>query len=153
MAINYVKKFLSNEDLHELKNEIGKIEKETSGEIRFCLKLKRAIAERKMTPRQIAIREFYKLGMDKTADKTGVLIFVLFKDKVFEIIADEGINRKINQDKWDIILFQMKTEFSSGNFKAGLEKCLKEIGKILIKEFPIKPGDRNELSNDIVTKK
>lgn len=151
MAINYVKKFLSNEDLNELKNEISKIESQTSGEIRLCLKLKKQFSERNLSYKEIALREFYKLGINKTIDKTGVLVFVLFKDKIFEIIADEGINSKINQDKWDLITFQMKTEFSNGNFKQGLLKCLNEIGKVLIKEFPIKKDDKNELPDEIVT--
>lgn len=151
MAINYVKKFLSNEDLCELKDEISKIESQTSGEIRMCLKLKKQFNERKLTHKQIAIKEFMKLGMNKTKDKTGVLIFVLFKDKIFEIIADEGINSKIKQEKWDLITFQMKTEFSNENYKEGLLKCLKEIGNVLTQEFPRKPGDINELSDDIVT--
>ena len=88
--------------------------------------------------------------MNKTVDKTGVLIFILFEEKKFEIIADEGINSKIHQEKWDLIINHIKTEFSSENYKSGLLKCLNEIGKTLIKEFPVKPGDRNELPNDIV---
>lgn len=150
MALNYIKKYLSKTDLNELKNEIGKIESETSGEIRLCLKLKRGFHERKLAHRELAIKEFFKLEVNKTVDKTGVLIFILFEEKKFEIIADDGINSKIHQEKWDLIINQIKTEFSNGNFKAGLIKCLNEIGKILIKEFPIKPGDRNELPDDIV---
>jgi uncharacterized membrane protein len=151
MAINYIKKFLSNEDLYELKDEIVKIESQTSGELRMCLKLKKQYNEKNLTHKEIAVKEFLKLEMNKTVDKTGVLIFVLFKDKIFEIIADEGINSKINQEKWDFITFQMKTEFSNGNYKIGLLKCLNEIGKVLIKEFPRKQGDKNELPDDIVT--
>lgn len=153
MAINYVKKYLSNEDLYELRNAITGIESRTSGEIRMCLKLKRQYNEQKLSHRAIAIKEFVKLGMDKTEDKTGVLIFVLFKDKVFEIIADEGINSKIKQDKWDLITFQLKTDFSNRNYKTGLLKCINEIGKVLMEEFPIKPGDKNELPDDIVIEK
>jgi uncharacterized membrane protein len=153
MAINYIKKFLSNEDLSELRDEITKIESQTSGEIRMCLRLSKQFSERKLAHRDIALREFHKLEMNKTIDKTGVLIFVLFKDRVFEIIADEGINSKIKQDKWDLITNHMKNEFSSGNYKTGLMKCLNEIGNVLIKEFPIKQSDKNELSDDIITGK
>jgi uncharacterized membrane protein len=150
MALNYIKKYLSKTDLDELKNEISKIESETSGEIRLCLKLKRGFHERKLAYRELALKEFYKLEMNKTVDKTGILIFILFEEKKFEIIADEGINSKIHQGIWDIIINHIKTEFSKGKYKAGLVKCLNEIGKILIKEFPVKPGDKNELPDDIV---
>jgi|WetSurMetagenome_2_1015567.scaffolds.fasta_scaffold31702_4 uncharacterized membrane protein len=150
MAINYIKKFLSKTELEELKNEIGKIESCTSGEIRICFKLKRGFHERKLACRELAIKEFYKLEMQKTLEKTGVLIFILFKERKFEVVADKGINSKINQKTWELITSHLNTEFVQGNFKTGLIKCLNEIKNILIKEFPIKTGDRNELPNDIV---
>lgn len=153
MAINYIKKFLSNGDLEELKEEIKKIESKTSGEIRLCLKLKRNFREKKISYRDLAIREFHKLEMNKTEDKTGVLIYILFVDRVFEIIADEGINEKINQDKWNIIKNHIKNDFSGGKYKEGLIKCMDEIGEVLAKEFPIKQGDKNELPDEIITRK
>jgi uncharacterized membrane protein len=153
MALNYIKKYLSKSDLDELKSEIIKVETDTSGEIRLCLKLKRGFHEKKLTYRELAFKEFYKLEMNKTVDKTGVLIFILFEERKFEIIADEGINSKIHQETWDIIINHIKSEFSNGNYKTGLIKCLNEIGKILIKEFPVKAGDKNELPDNIVIEK
>jgi uncharacterized membrane protein len=150
MTINYIKKYLSKEDLDELKNEISEIESCSSGEIRLCFKLKRGLHERKLNFKELAIKEFHKLGMQKTVDKTGILIFILFKEKKFEIIADEGINSKISIKTWEIITSHLKNEFSHSNYKAGLWKCLNEIKKILVKEFPVKPEDKNELPNDIV---
>ena len=150
MAFNYIKKYLSKAELEELQNEISNIEKFTSGEIRICFKLKKGFHERKLSYRELAFKEFHKLGMHNTKDKTGVLIFILFKDRIFEIIADEGINSKISQDIWNIVINHLKNEFSGGNYKAGLLKCLIEIKNVLVKEFPVKEGDTNELSNDIV---
>lgn len=152
MAINYIRKFLSGQDLDEIKDEIGKIEESTSGEIRMCFKLKRGFHERKLSSRDAAMKEFYKLGMDRTEDKTGVLIYVLFGEKKFEIIADEGINSKIKQETWDVIISHLTTEFSQGNYKAGLMKSLVEIKSVLMAEFPAKFKNENELSNDIVIK-
>jgi len=152
MAINYIKKYLPKSDLEELEKEIGKIEDETSGEIRLCFKLKRGFHERKLSSREAAMKEFYKLGMDRTEEKTGVLIYILFGERKFEIIADEGINSKIKQQTWDLIINHLNTEFSQGNYKTGLLKCLNEIKTILAKEFPAKFTNRNELSDDIVIK-
>jgi uncharacterized membrane protein len=150
MAINYIKKYLSKSDLEELKDEIGKIETHTTGEIRLYFKLKRGFHERNKTFREVAMKVFYKLGMDKTEEKTGVLIFILFKEKKFEIIADEGINSKIKREIWDLIINHLQSEFSQGNYKAGLVKCLNEIKSVLMEEFPVKFKNTNELSNDIV---
>ena len=153
MALNYIKKYLSNSDLDELKHLIGEIETGTTGEVRLCFKLKRGFHQRKTAYKELALKEFYKLGMDKTKDKTGVLIYILFTEKIFEIIADEGINSKITEDTWRLITEHLKTEFSQGNYKTGLIKCLNEIKNVLAKDFPTKPGDGNELPDDIVIEK
>jgi len=150
MAINYIKKYLSNEDLDSITNHIAEIEKFTSGEIRICFKRYTAWADRKLTSRELAIKEFHKLGMQNTKDKTGVLIFVLFKDRKFEVVADKGINDKISEEKWTVITNHLINEFKSGNYKAGIIKSLEEIKEVLAKEFPRKDDDTNELSNDIV---
>lgn len=152
MALNYIKKYLSDSDIAFITDTIAEVESNTSGELRLCLKLKRNIFERKLSPREIAVKEFYKLGMDKTVDKTGVLIFILFDERVFEIIADEGINSKIPDSKWKEISDNIKCEFSKGNYKEGLSNCIKAIGEVLSKEFPKKEGDVNELSNEVIIK-
>ena len=90
--------------------------------------------------------------MDKTEEKSGVLIFILFGERKFEIVADEGINSKIKQETWDLIINHLQTEFSQGNYKSGLIKCLNEIKSVLIADFPVQFKNTNELSNDIVIK-
>ncbi|MFC2092444.1 TPM domain-containing protein [Bacteroidota bacterium] len=150
MPINYIKKFLSKDDLGDIQNEISNVENKTSGEIRLCIKLKRGFHERKYSTREVALREFYKLGMDNTRDKTGVLIFVLFKEKKFEIVADEGINEKISEDTWTKLSSELSSAFSNGYFKNGLLNCITNIGDILVKEFPVKEDDINELPDEIV---
>ncbi|MFZ4590265.1 MAG: TPM domain-containing protein [Ignavibacteria bacterium] len=150
MPINYIKKYLSKEDLDSITNHIAEIEKFTSGEIRICFKKNTAWAERKLTSREMAVKEFHKLGMHNTKDKTGVLLFILFTDRKFEVVADKGINDKISDAKWDVIKNHLISEFKEGNFKTGIFKALDEIKEVLIKEFPRKDDDTNELSNDIV---
>lgn len=150
MKINYIKKYLSNNDLDSIKNHIADIEKFTSGEIRICFKLKSAWSERKVSPREIAIKEFYKLGMHNTKDKTGVLLLILFEERIFEIVADEGINQKISEEKWSAITNHLTSEFKNGNYKNGIIKALDEIKEVLHLEFPKNDDDTNELSNDIV---
>jgi uncharacterized membrane protein len=150
IKLNYIKKYLSKEELDSLSNHIAEIEKFTSGEIRICFKKNTAWAERKLSSREMAVKEFHKLGMHNTKHKTGVLLYILFKDRKFEIVADKGINDKIPAEKWEVIKNHLTNEFKSGNFKSGIIKSLDEIKEVLIKEFPRKDDDINELSNDIV---
>lgn len=152
MPLNYIKKYISSEELDAIKNHIAEIEKFTSGEIRLCFQLRRAWIDRKLTTRDLAMKEFYKLGMEKTKDKTGVLLFILFKERKFEVVADEGINDKISQERWNKITNHLIDEFKAGHFKDGIIKALDEIKDTLMKEFPRKSDDADELSNDIVIK-
>ena len=152
MPINYIKKYISSEELDSIKNHIAKIENYTSGEIRLCFQMRKAWIDRKLSTRELALKEFYKLGMDKTKDKTGVLLFILFKEKKFEVVADEGINDKISQEKWDKITNHLIDEFKCGHFKNGIIKALDEVQEVLMKEFPRNNDDVDELSNDIVIK-
>jgi len=152
MPINYIKKYLSKSDLDDIQETIFDVERKTSGELKLCIKLQRGFHVKKYSTRDVALREFYKLGMDNTRDKTGVLIFILFKERKFEIVADEGINEKIPEDTWSGLSKKLITAFSSEQYKKGLVDCIIEIGDILVKEFPVKEADVNELSDEIIIK-
>ncbi len=150
MFINYIKKYLSKSDLQEIADVIKAIEKTTLGELRLCVKYKTEWHEKKNTSRELAIKEFYKLGMEKTKHRTGVLIMILFKDKKFEIIADEGINSKVDFQSWETFAKELSGHFSSDAFKDGVINLLKSIGSILAKEFPRGEEKDDELPNDVV---
>ncbi|MBN1634705.1 MAG: TPM domain-containing protein [Ignavibacteria bacterium] len=152
MLINYIKKYLSNDDLNQLQSVITETERETSGEIRLCFRLKRNIRERKMSTRDIAIADFFELEMDKTRDGTGVLVYIFFKERLFEIVADKNIYEKIEKSKFDFMVQTMILNFKNKNYIAGIAHCIREIGDVMKKEFPRKPDDLNELPDDIVIK-
>lgn len=151
MYLNYLEGYLTREDFVTIQEKISGIENSTFGEIRLCLKKKRRFKEKKFNPKEFALLEFHKLGMQNTVHKTGILVLIIFEERVFEIIADEGINNKIGQEKWYEISMAMSNEFKKGNYKNGILDCLNEMGEILIKEFP--PAgmrDTNELSDEVV---
>jgi uncharacterized membrane protein len=87
--------------------------------------------------------------MDKTRDKTGVLIFLLLSERKLQIIADEGINSKVENETWQKIADGMVEKFKEGKYLDGLLFGLDEVGKILSAHFPIRPDDINELPNDV----
>lgn len=152
MSSAFLNKFLSSEDLNKISSGISEIEKHTSGELRVCIKNKRGIFQGKYTPRELALNEFFNSGMDRTIDKTGVLIFILFGERKFEIVADEGINSKIPDSKWDSIEQKMTDEFKKENYLNGILQAIDEIGEVLKGEFPPSSDNRDELSNDVIVK-
>lgn len=147
---NIISEFLSDEDLKQIENVLMDLELKTSGELRLCLKKKRGYLETGLTPRELAVNEFYKLGMNETADRTGILFFILFDEHKFEIVADKGINKKIPEKEWQDLSDEIAKNFSENKYKEGIIYMINSVGDVLIKEFPVKEDDVNELSDDIL---
>ncbi len=145
-----VKQYVSEDDLKKIKDKIAEVEKQTRGEIRVSLKDHKGYLEQEMTCWDIALKEFYELGMDRTDEKTGVLIIVIFREHEFSIVADEGVNSKIFRERWDELTDGIKNRFSKGNYCEGLIFAIEEMGKVMAREFPVRKNDRDELSNEII---
>ena len=141
--------YFSDDDFLRISKKIKEMEKITSGEIRVSLKERKPNFSKKST-QQLAEEEFYKLGMNETRDKTGIIIYVLLKEQKFYILADSGINEKVEQSTWDKVRDEMQTHFKIGNFGKGVVIGVEKVGNILAEHFPIKFDDTNELSNKVV---
>ena len=98
---NLIKQMFTTEDLSAIASAIGEAEKTTAGEIRVSIRQKRKWREKKRTIEELARQEFHILGMTKTKERTGILIFLLLEDKKFFILADEGIHTKVEDGTWD----------------------------------------------------
>jgi len=149
---NLIKKLFTKEDLIAIATAIGGAEKTTAGEIRVSIRQKRRWRERKCTIEEMARQEFQLLGMAKTKDRTGILIFLLLEDKKFFILADEGIHTKVEDGVWTKIAGEMSVHFSQSNFRNGIIHGVQSVGNTLSKYFPRKSGDINELTNDVTVR-
>jgi uncharacterized membrane protein len=141
--------FFSDDDFLRISEAIKEAEKITSGEIKVSLKEKRKFSERKKSLKELAAADFARLRMSETRDKTGVLIFLLLSEKMFYILADEGINEKVEQKVWDEVRDKIQEKFTRGHFTDGIILGIREIANILAPYFPIKADDTNEISNAV----
>ena len=141
--------FLDDDELLRISNKIKEAEKTTAGEICVSIKEHKSFTQKRKTVRALAEQEFFKQGVDKTRDKTGILIFILLESRQFYILADAGINSKVKQDTWDAIKAEMEKMFARGQFCSGIMHGIEQVGKILSAHFPIKPDDTNELSDRV----
>ncbi len=143
-------RWLSRNDLLDVKAAIIVAESKTSGEIRVKISGKSLSDISPANARNYAISEFYKEHLHETKDGTGVLILVLPVAKKFEIVADAGINARIPQDSWEKLSSAMGECFKVGHIKTGLILAIEEIGKRLSEHFPRQKDDMNELSDDVL---
>lgn len=144
-----LKKYLSKNDLLALAEKITEVERDTIGEIRVSIVRSRSWRERSLTIEQLALRDFHRLGMQKTNAQTGVLLLVVLYDRQFHIAADRGINDKISAEEWQRISDRLVAKFKEGEYRVGLLQSIDDIGRILIQHFPSHAGDTNELTNSV----
>lgn len=141
--------YFSDDDFLRISEKIKEAELSTSGEIRVAIKENKPLFKLKKSIKDLAEEEFYNLEMDKTRDKTGILLYISLKEKSFQILADAGINQKVKTNTWDDLKEQLQKKFSDGKFSDGIIDAVDGMGKILSEHFPIKPDDVNELSNKV----
>ena len=122
-----------------------------SGEVRFVIEaaLDPSRVWRNDTPRQRALEVFAALGVWDTAANNGVLIYVLLADHDVEIVADRGFNGRVSHDEWQAVCTAMDARFQAGDFESGAVECIRRVGEIVARHFPVQPGERNpdELPN------
>jgi uncharacterized membrane protein len=145
-----MKKYLTKEHLHELSASISEAERNTSGQIRVVLRHRRHWNERKLSLHDLAMKEFFRLKMERTRDRTGVLILLLFSERKFHVLADEGIHAKVPDGTWEKVAEKMSGHFKGGKFVAGISEAIRAVGAELARHFPRRSDGTNELPNDIV---
>ena len=136
--------FLAQLDQQKITDAIAAAELQTSGEIRVHVQPK-APGE----IRQVAERTFERLGMTKTALRTGVLLFIACEEQRFVILGDQGINERVPAGFWDEIAAKLTIRFQAGEYTVGIAEAIHSAGEELRAFFPRSEADVNELANDI----
>jgi uncharacterized membrane protein len=137
-------KFFSKEQQNQILASVREAEEATSGEIRVHIETS--------CPEDVLDRAawiFKKLGMNKTAERNGVLFYLAVSDKKFAIIGDAGINSKVPAGFWDKISELLQRNFKEGKFAEGLSEGIVLAGEQLKTHFPHRPDDVNELPDEI----
>jgi uncharacterized membrane protein len=150
MKKNWLHKYFSEDDILTVQQEIAEVEKFTSGQIRLSIRDKRSLVEKLHKPHELAVKDFERMGMSNTKHKTGILIFIIFNERFYDILADEGIHPKIPISTWNGLELKLKEEFRNGNYLNGILHIIKNVGDILKQEYPKEEGDSNELPDDVV---
>lgn len=123
---------------------IAAAEQRTSGEIRVLLARHPAA-----DPVAAAQRHFTRLGMNRTQDRNGVLIFLAARSRTFAIVGDMGVHEKCGDAFWQELTTVMAGYFQRGDFTGGLVHGIERAGALLAEHFPRAGHDRNELSDGI----
>jgi len=98
-----------------------------------------------------ALQAFYDKGLYRTQAQTGVLFFLSLMERTVWVLADKGIYEKIKQEQLDRFAVTVSHGIREGRAAEALRQAITEAGTLLAEHFPMKPGDKNELSDSIIT--
>jgi uncharacterized membrane protein len=139
-----VDEFLTRAERDRVRDAVRNAEKRTSGEVRVHLDA--AIMEGVLDH---AAFVFDDLGMKKTKDRNGVLLYVSVPSRKVAVIGDAGIHAKSGQHYWDSVLELVLSHFREGRYCDGLCAGVERIGEQLREHFPYERDDMNELDDDV----
>jgi len=136
--------FFNTDQQKAITEAVASAERQTSGEIRVHIEntVNGSVLDR-------AAYLFKQLGMGRTAQRNGVLIYLAVKSRQFAILGDTGIHKVVPENFWDGIKHKMLAEFSQGRFTEGLIDAVTSAGEVLKQHFPYLENDKNELSDEI----
>ena len=97
-----------------------------------------------------AVRQFLAHGIHTTEDRSGLLIFVSVAEHYTEIVADAGINQKVDQSQWDSIIGMLVGHAKRGELADGFVEVISQAGALLEEHFPPKDGQQNELDDRLI---
>lgn len=141
------KEFFSEAEKQQLVAAIQQAEKQTSGEVRLFVESHCRFVD----PVDRAKELFLQLGMDKTKQRNGALVYIAFKDHQLAVLGDEGIHQKVGQAYWEEEVAKMIREFRSEHIVDGICQVIIDIGEALQQHFPYdSETDKNELPDEIV---
>jgi len=122
--------------------------------VKYCPWIKRIfISDREIAEEveEAAITNFFKHGLYRTKDGTGILIFIsVFERKVW-VLADRGIDAKVPSDHWQSVVAGITDGIRSKQAAASICLAIQTIGRTLAEHFPVAPDDTDELENVIIS--
>ncbi len=140
----WVRAFLSADDLEAVASAVAQAEGHTSAEIRIHLD-----HSCPGDALQRAIKVFERLGMHKTAKRNGVLVYISVTDRKLAIVGDTGIHERVGEAYWQGLVAGVLLRMREQGPRDGLLHAVAEVGRALGHHFPRRPGDKNELSDEV----
>lgn len=138
------------EVLERIRARVASSETLHGGEIRICVEAALPFGELwsvgsgRTLPEVIKGRArtlFGTLGVWDTAHNNGVLIYLLLAEHAIEIVADRGLNGRIDAARWTALTVRMADAFAQGRYEDGLTQAIDEVSAVLTRYFAVPGGE------------
>ncbi|MGV6902820.1 MULTISPECIES: TPM domain-containing protein [unclassified Brucella] len=97
-----------------------------------------------------ALQQFLARNVHITEQRTGILLFVSMAEHYAEVIADAGINARVEQEEWNAIVSTLIHHASCAAVGEGFVEAIGQAGKLLSHHFPAGDDDVNELDDHLI---
>jgi putative membrane protein len=117
----------------------------------FVPSLRRALTPKRRcveAARRGARTAFAELGVAKTKQRSGVLVFVSLFERAAVVVADEGVPTELLGAPWRDQLRALDARVAAGDFE-GFSTRLEAFGPLLARVLPRRPDDANELADEV----
>jgi uncharacterized membrane protein len=131
MVIKRMRKFINQLPHDTLVAAIRDAEENTTGQIQVLISHKSV-----EDPVAAAQQEFARLGMAKSPERNGVLIFVTPRTRKFAVVGDVGVHAKCGDAFWRELARAMTDHFSKSEFTEGIVHGVRKAGEMLAEHFP-----------------
>lgn len=97
-----------------------------------------------------ALQQFLARNVHITEHRTGILLFVSMAEHYAEVIADAGINARVEQDEWNAIVATLIHHASRAQVAEGFVLAIGQAGLLLETHFPAGADNVNELDDHLI---
>jgi putative membrane protein len=97
-----------------------------------------------------ALTQFKARGLEATAGRTGVLIYIDEPEHIAEVVADSGIYAKVPPEHWGTTISALINGIKAGKPADGVVAAVALAGDVLAVHFPPLPDDVNELPDGLI---
>lgn len=105
-----------------------------------------AVLDRRVDRR--AASAFLEEEIFDTRDRTGVLLFVAFFEHRVRILADSGVEQRVDAGVWASIAGELTRGLRAGRAREALIEAIEACGAALERSIARRPDDANELSDE-----
>jgi uncharacterized membrane protein len=132
--------------LDAIEQAVGESETRHSAEIRVAIEvaLDFGALRRIKAPRDRALEVFAELAVWDTAQRNGVLVYVLLAERDVEIVADRGLDSRVSEAEWRAVCETIERAFADGRWRDGALSGVAGVTELLAREFPATGRNPNE---------
>jgi putative membrane protein len=114
--------------------------------------LRRLLATRSEMEEEVVQRAwetFARCRIGRTAEGTGILIYISLFERMVCVLGDDAVAQKLGDEVWTEIKDVIVGGLRSGEPASAIVAAVRRSGELLTRAFPVRAADVNELVNEI----